>query len=88
MIKCVSFDFDGTLVDSNGIKKEAFFEITYPWDPSGEVVAEVYELWPLADRYEKTRKIAEGLINRKLLPRDSSMEIWGTRLANDWCPIR
>ena len=84
MIKCVSFDFDGTLVDSNGIKKEAFFEITSPWDSSGEVVAEVYELWPLADRYEKTRKIAEGLINRKLLPEDSSVEMWGTRLANDY----
>lgn len=84
MIKCVSFDFDGTLVDSNGIKKEAFFEITLPWDASGEVVAEVYERWPRADRYEKTRKIAEGLINRKLLPEDSSVESWGVRLANDY----
>ena len=84
MIKCVSFDFDGTLVDSNGIKKEAFFEITLPWDASGHVVAEVYDRWPLADRYEKTRKIAEGLINRKLLPENSSVESWGARLANDY----
>jgi len=84
MIKCVAFDFDGTLVDSNGIKREAFFEITLPWDASGEVVTEVYERWPLADRYEKTRKIAKGLINRKLLPEDSSVESWGARLANDY----
>ncbi len=84
MIKCVSFDFDGTLVDSNGIKREAFFEITLPWDASGEVVTEVYERWPLADRYEKTRKIAEGLINRKLLPEGSTVEGWGARLANDY----
>lgn len=84
MIKCVSFDFDGTLVDSNDIKREAFFEITLPWDASGEVVTKVYEHWPLADRYEKTLKIAEGLINRKLLPESSSVESWGARLANDY----
>jgi phosphoglycolate phosphatase len=84
MIKCVSFDFDGTLVNSNDIKKDTFFEIALPWDASGEVVTEVYERWPAADRYEKTRKIAEGLINRKLLPEDSSVERWGARLANDY----
>ena len=84
MIKCVAFDFDGTLVDSNDIKRETFFEIAQPWDASGEVVAEVFELWPLADRYEKTRKIAEGLIDRKLLPENSSVESWGARLANDY----
>ena len=84
MIKCVAFDFDGTLVDSNDLKRETFFKTAHPWDASGEVVAEVYERWPLADRYEKTRKIAEGLIDRKLLPEDSSVESWGARLANDY----
>jgi phosphoglycolate phosphatase-like HAD superfamily hydrolase len=84
MIKCVVFDFDGTLVDSNDIKKETFFTITRPWDASGEVVAEVFELWPGADRYGKTLKIAEGLIKRKLLPEGSSADIWGVRLANDY----
>jgi phosphoglycolate phosphatase len=84
MIKCVAFDFDGTLVDSNDLKRETFFKTAHPWDASGEVVAEVFERWPLADRYEKTHKIAEGLINRKLLPEDSSVESWGTRLANDY----
>lgn len=84
MIKCVVFDFDGTLVDSNDIKRDSFFTITRPWDASGEVVAEVFERWPAADRYEKTRKIAEALINRKLLPENSSAESWGTRLANDY----
>ncbi len=87
MIKCVAFDFDGTLVDSNDIKRETFFEIAHPWDTSGEVVAEVYERWPLADRYEKTRKIAEGLINRKLLPEGSSVESWGARLASDYTTL-
>ena len=84
MIKCVSFDFDGTLVDSNDIKRETFFEITQPWDASGEIVTEVFERWPAADRYEKTRRIAEALINRKLLPKGASVERWGARLANDY----
>jgi phosphoglycolate phosphatase-like HAD superfamily hydrolase len=84
MIKCVVFDFDGTLVDSNAIKREAFFAIARPWDASGEVVAEVFERWPAADRYEKTQKIAEALISRKLLPEDSSLAEWASRLANDY----
>ena len=84
MIKCIVFDFDGTLVDSNEIKRAAFFEIARPWDPSGEIVATVFERWPAADRYEKTRRIAEELINRKLLPAGSTLENWAARLADDY----
>ena len=84
MIKCVVFDFDGTLVDSNEIKREAFFEIARPWDSSGEIVATVFERWPAANRYEKTRRIAEELIDRKLLPADSTLENWAARLADDY----
>ena len=84
MIKCVVFDFDGTLVDSNEIKREAFFEIARHWDSSGKIVEEVFERWPAANRYEKTRKIAEELICRKLLPEDSFLEEWATRLAEDY----
>jgi phosphoglycolate phosphatase-like HAD superfamily hydrolase len=84
MIKCVAFDFDGTLVDSNAIKRETFFEIARSWDPAGEVVTEVFERWPSADRYEKTRRIAEGLIGRKLLPGDLPATSWAARLADDY----
>jgi len=84
MIKCVVFDFDGTLVDSNEIKRESFFEIVRAWDSTGEVVAAVFERWPAADRYEKTRRIAETLVDRKLLPADSSLENWAARLADDY----
>jgi phosphoglycolate phosphatase-like HAD superfamily hydrolase len=84
MIKCVVFDFDGTLVDSNAIKRETFFAIARPWDPTGEVVAEVFECWPAADRYEKTHKIAEALVSRDLLPKGSSIKTWASRLANEY----
>jgi phosphoglycolate phosphatase-like HAD superfamily hydrolase len=84
MIKCVVFDFDGTLVDSNAIKRDTFFEVAHPWDASGEIVAEVFERWPGADRYEKTRRIAEELIRRGVLPVNASPEEWGARLADDY----
>jgi phosphoglycolate phosphatase len=84
MLKCVVFDFDGTLVDSNDIKRETFFDIARSWDPSGEVVAEVFKLWPAADRYEKTKNIAEGLISRKLLPENSSIAEWAALLASEY----
>jgi phosphoglycolate phosphatase len=87
MIKCVVFDFDGTLVDSNDIKREAFFDIARPWDSSGGIVATVLERWPAANRYEKARRIAEGLFDRGLLPVDSSLEIWASRLADDYTAI-
>jgi phosphoglycolate phosphatase-like HAD superfamily hydrolase len=84
MVKCVVFDFDGTLVDSNAIKRETFFEIARPWDPAGTIVGDVLEHWPSANRYEKTRRIAAGLISRKLLPPDAALDEWAERLADDY----
>lgn len=84
MIKCVVFDFDGTLVNSNDIKRDTFFAVARSWDSSDEVVAEVFERWPEADRYKKTYKIAEGLISRGLLSKEGSLKEWASRLANEY----
>lgn len=84
MMKCVVFDFDGTLVDSNDIKRDTFFAIARRWDASDEVVADVFERWPAADRYEKTERIAEALISRGLLPEGSSRQEWAARLAEEY----
>lgn len=84
MIKCVVFDFDGTLVDSNAIKRETFFEIARPWDPAGEVVAKVLEDWPAADRYAKCARIAAELVRQERLPDDAPAADWGKRLAEDY----
>jgi phosphoglycolate phosphatase-like HAD superfamily hydrolase len=43
MIRAVVFDFDGTLVDSNAIKRQAFFEIASQHPGGIAVMAEILE---------------------------------------------
>jgi phosphoglycolate phosphatase-like HAD superfamily hydrolase len=68
MIRCAAFDFDGTLVDSNAIKRRAFFEVVADCDPDGSVVAEVLDEIRPGDRYAVTREIARLLGERGALP--------------------
>ena len=65
-------------------KEKLFLRLPHPWDSSGAVAAEVFDLWPTADRYKKTYKIAEGLISKGLLPKGSSVQKWASRLANEY----
>jgi phosphoglycolate phosphatase len=50
-IRCVVFDFDGTLVESNAIKRDTFFEIFDEVAGSREVVELILMENPGADRY-------------------------------------
>jgi phosphoglycolate phosphatase-like HAD superfamily hydrolase len=67
MIRCAAFDFDGTLVDSNEIKRRAFFEIAREFDPEGEVVREVLDRRPSGDRYHVAQALAAELAARAAL---------------------
>ena len=49
MIRAVVFDFDGTLVDSNAIKRQTFFDIAGQ-HPGGEAVMAEILATPLGDR--------------------------------------
>jgi phosphoglycolate phosphatase-like HAD superfamily hydrolase len=60
-IRCAVFDFDGTLVDSNEIKRRLFFEVGSDFDPEGEVVRSVLDL-ATGDRHQICRAMAETLI--------------------------
>lgn len=74
MIRCVAFDFDGTLVDSNEIKRRAFFEVVSDHDPEGSVVAEVLDEIRPGNRFAVAREIARLLIERGTLPDDRRVE--------------
>jgi phosphoglycolate phosphatase-like HAD superfamily hydrolase len=49
-IRCVVFDFDGTLVDSNAIKRDTYFEILEAVPGSAEAIERVLGEQPGADR--------------------------------------
>jgi phosphoglycolate phosphatase len=80
MIRCVAFDFDGTLVDSNEIKRQAFFDVLSDCDPEGSVVAEVLDEIRPGDRFDVTRAIARLLFERGMVPADRGVE----ELARHW----
>ncbi len=81
MIKCVVFDFDGTLVDSNEIKTHSFYEIVRAYDPDGTVVAAVLGRRPAGDRFHITREIAHDLMARGALPPGPGIEDWAQAWA-------
>lgn len=67
MIRSVVFDFDGTLVDSNAVKRGAYFDI---FDRSGDtatIVEEVLLAKPEDDRYYVIRSILGRLVSAGIL---------------------
>lgn len=50
MIRCIVFDFDGTLVDSDQIKHDGFFAVTRELDPDSEIMRGVLARKP-GDRW-------------------------------------
>jgi phosphoglycolate phosphatase-like HAD superfamily hydrolase len=84
MIRCVAFDFDGTLVDSNAIKRKTFFEVVAAHDPEGAVAAEVLDEIRPGDRYAVTREVARILRDRGALPADADVAQWAQTWAEEY----
>ena len=61
MISCVAFDFDGTLVNSNRIKNQTFYDVTQPYDPDGSTVTRILQQHPNHDRYGIFHEIVRDL---------------------------
>ena len=80
MIRCIVFDFDGTLVVSNHIKRQTFYEVTYSYDPSGTTVTRILQNFPNKDRYGIFREIARECEDGKQIPQNQRPE----NLAAQW----
>ncbi len=60
-VKAVAFDFDGTLVDSNDIKRQALYDVVAGQDGSEEILTELLALPDPPDRYGLFSAIVERL---------------------------
>lgn len=84
MIACVAFDFDGTLVDSNQVKVQSFYEIVEDYDPSGSTVTEVLQRCSHKDRYGITRELAREFMVKGLIPPQPGEESLGLQWAETY----
>ena len=64
MIGGIVFDFDGTLVDSNDIKLQTFYEVTKSHDPTGETITRILKQYPNKDRYGLFHAIVRELFTK------------------------
>ena len=66
-IKVIVFDFDGTLIDSNELKYDAFFKLFPSGDYQKKIVTEVLSEFFQESRYvilrEIIKKVNSGIIN-------------------------
>jgi len=61
MIRCVVFDFDGTLVDSNHIKRDAFLGIAQRYPSGREIMAQIIDAPGVGTRDKVFAKFAAEL---------------------------
>lgn len=81
MIRCAVFDYDGTLADSNRIKREAWFDVFARLGcPRAETTALLGE-HPTADRYELIDVMLAALATQARLPADAGREQLAADLA-------
>lgn len=64
MIRCIVFDFDGTLVDSNRIKHQGFFEIAKEFADGERLMQSILAREDAGDRYSIFERFAELLAIR------------------------
>ena len=85
MIKCVVFDFDGTLVESNEIKRRVFYEVTNDIIGATSVLDELFSAPDSGDRYN----IFDLLIkNLKLRKEDGYSNVYLSSLYTKICEQR
>jgi phosphoglycolate phosphatase len=89
-IRCVVFDFDGTLVDSNAIKRDAYHAVTERFGAVRDLVDETVGI-ARGDRAANLREIVERLAREGLLPPEKTLAEWWPLLVEEyaeWCEAR
>ena len=84
MIRGIVFDFDGTLVDSNDIKHQTFYEVSKSHDPTGSTVTRILKQFPHKDRYGLFHAIIQELFTKDLTKDPKNLEILATQWAEDY----
>ncbi|MBT4701079.1 MAG: HAD family hydrolase [Rhodospirillaceae bacterium] len=78
MIRCVAFDFDGTLVRSNLIKRRSFYDVVADRPGAGDILDDLFASEFKGDRYEVFQELFQRL-NPEWPPDQCRQE--GRRLA-------
>ena len=84
MIRCIVFDFDGTLVISNHVKRQAFYDVTHSYDPSGSTVTHILKQYPDKDRHGLFLEIVRELFAKNQLSKHQSPEALATQWAETY----
>lgn len=79
MIHCIAFDFDGTLVDSNEIKRKTFFDVTSRFI-GGEKIMD----WTLSDPGAGDRYSVFDLFSRKMASIHKNDQINTSQLVEEY----
>jgi phosphoglycolate phosphatase len=82
MIHCIAFDFDGTLIDSNEIKRNTFFDISRRFI-GGEKIME----WALSDPGMGDRYSVFELFSRKMASIHKNDQINASHLAEEYTTL-
>jgi len=87
MIRCVGFDFDGTLVQSNAIKRQAFYQTARLLGEGLDALVDDVLRDVRGDRYAILRELAVRAAARGPLPASPGERAWPERLADEYTRI-
>lgn len=82
MIRCVVFDFDGTLVDSNAIKRQTSYDVVDNVESGFAILDSVHIKQPGADRYTLFRSFVELARPEDLNP--DQRRRWARELVDEY----
>ena len=85
-INYIVFDFDGTLVDSNLIKQEAYYVVSHSLGYTKQVVANVLASVS-GDRFSIFKKIVTQVADAGQLPESHSIDDWVSLLVAEYTEL-